>query len=489
MSSPNCDGYLLYHATLITQNPSRDVIRDGMLQIRDGKIIYAGPHNPALLRGTEEHIDCAGGFVLPGLIDGHGHAGHPMTKHISSNSLPFWGRSIRKIYFHYTTPEFWYYDGLVSAMERLKFGVTTGMNVIANEPRVDSIEFAENHIRGYSQVGCRTVVGVGPGSNNWPKPLARSENGKMVETTATWEDYMSNTELLLQKHHMSSKGKVRVFVTPFTIVPSIPTWGRVISEQANLLTDFDKQQLKAVKTLAEKYHTGIHSDAFGNGIEMMAQSEYALLGENVLLQHCYDLNYRELQILRETNTNIGHSPEQSNHFCPFSEMRALGINAIVTSDGNGPRVTFDMFEHMRRCQDLEMMRFGDEKCIDAQQLLDSVTIQAAWALGMADVVGSLEVGKDADCIVLDGLLPDCSSPVQRCVYEASGRDCKDVFVQGKRCVKNGQITTVREDVLLEQINQLAWNTFRQAEVLPYVTQPPVFGTPHQTYVGQNIGTL
>ncbi len=476
--------YILFHATIITQNRLREVIRDGMLVIRKEKIIYVGKHDPDIMTWHGEHIDCAGCFVLPGLIDCHGHAGHPMTKHLSADAIPFWGQSIRKIYFFYTTPEFWYCDGLISSMERLKFGVTTGLNVIANEPRVDSIEFAKSHIQGYCEVGARTIVGVGPGSNNWPKLLARQQNGKMVETTATWEDYMRNTETLLQTMHMSHNGMVRIFVTPFTIVPSLPTWGRVPPERAARLTDFDRQQLKGVKTLAQKYNTSIHSDAFGNGIELMSQSEDALLGKNVLLQHCYDLNYRELQLLAQTQTNVGHSPEQSNHFCPYSEMLSLGVNAVITSDGNGPRVNFDMFEHMRRCQDLEMMRFGDFSCLNAQQLLDGVTINAALALNIDDHVGSLEEGKDADCIVLDSrhLPADCSSPVERCVYEAAGHDCRDVFVRGIRCVQEGKLTTVSEEHVMEEVNRLAWDVFRSADVVQYATQKPVFGNPYQTII-------
>lgn len=477
--------YILCNGTVLTQNADREVIRNGCVVIGGGKLCYVGAEGAAGRVFQGERIDCTGCYILPGLIDGHGHAGHPMTKHIGCDALPFWGKSIRNIYFFHTTPEFWYYDGQISAIERLKFGVTTGMNVIANEPRIDSLEFAESHIQGYGQIGARTIVAVGPGANNWPKPLARLENGEMKRTTATWEQYMRNTEELLQRRHMDGGGRVRIFVTPYTIVPSIPTWGRTPPEYTAKLTDFDRQQLKAVKTLAGKYHTGIHSDAFGNGIEMMAQSEYALLGENVLLQHCYDLSNREVELLARTGTHVGHSAEQSSRFCPFSEMLAMGVNAIVTSDGNGPRVTFDMFEHMRRCQDLEQIRFQDFSCVNAQTLLDSVTINSARALGMEQVIGSLEPGKDADCIVVKVPGEDCSDPVERCVYEASGRDCRDVFVQGEPVVRGGEVVRVEEAVVLSKANRLALEVFDRAGVARYASQRPVFGTAYQTFTGES----
>lgn len=484
--------YILRNATVLTQNARREIIPQGAVVIQEDRLLYVGADDDMALQDFQgETIDCNGGLVLPGLIDGHGHGGHSMTKHIATDSLPFWGRSAKKIYFFYSKPEFWYYDGLLSALERLRFGVTTGMNVIANEPRIDTVEPAENHIRGYQEIGIRGIAAVGPGSNDWPKKLARWEDGEMKQLTASWESYMDNTQRLLQTSHRPQEGLTRVFVTPFTIVPSIPTWGRTIPELATRLTDFDRRQLRAVKALAQQYKTGIHTDAFGNGIEMMAQSEDALLGENVLLQHCYDLNYRELELIAKTKTNIGHSPEQSHHFCPYSELLAMGANAVITSDGNGPRVSFDMFEHMRRCQDLEMLRFGDEHCVDAQTLLDGVTIQAAVAVGAQNEIGSLEVGKQADVLVLDSkrLLPDRSNPLYRCVYEASGGDVRDVFVKGALRLRNRTPVGINEQAILQEADRIAKEAFAAAGVERYIHQQPVFGNPYQTYTGMDIGTL
>ena len=480
---------LFIHACLITQDAKRQIIPDGLLGVQEGHIVRVSPMGPDPLPAAKEIFDCHGGIVMPGLIDGHGHAGHPMTKHISTDTLNYWGRCAERIYFFYSTPDFWYYDALLSAMERVRFGVTTGISVIANEPRADSLAIVQAHLRGYRQVGSRTIAGVGPGSNHWPKPLAQWDGHALHRTTATWEEYLENTEVLLRTEHRANKDRQRIFVTPFTIVPSLPTWGRCAPEIADHLTDFDRRQLHAVKTLAHKYDTSIHTDAFGNGIELMASCEDALLGENVLLQHCYDLNPREVALLAQTHTNVGHSPEQSNHYCPFTELLQAGANAIITSDGNGPRVTFDLFEHMRRAQDLEMLRLGRPDCLDAQTLLDSVTVHAAKALRMDAQIGSLETGKRADLLLLDPESPhlrSARSPLELCVYAASGLDVHDVMVEGEFLLRSGHFTQVEEETVLQKADELAKKTIEQAGLTRFICQAPAFDTLYQTFTSAPI---
>lgn len=475
---------LLIHGQIVTQDKFRRVISDGMVGIAGSRIALVAPMDGAPLPQARRVVDCTGKIILPGLIDGHGHAGHPMTKLISTDSLSYWGRCAERIYFFWSTPEFWYYDGLLGGMERLRYGVTTGINVIANEPRADSLEIVESHAKGYTQTGARTIICTGPGSNNWPKPLARWDGQEMKRTTATWEEYMENTEALLNTLHLKQDGLERVFVTPFTIVPSIPTWGKSMPEVTDRLTQFDRMQQKAVVALAKKYKTNIHTDAFGNGIELMSRSDDPILGENVLLQHCYDLNWREVQLVAQTGTNIGHSPEQSNHFCPFTELLEAGANAFITSDAPGPRVTFDMFEHMRRAQDLEELRFGDYHTLSAQELLDCVTTKAAKAVGMAGEIGSLQEGFQADVIILDGAAPHLmgSRPLlEKCVYAASGLDVETVYVNGRLAMEGRRVLGVDESAAVAKADQVAKDAARAAGLEAFIHQEPVFGNPYQIF--------
>ncbi len=129
---------LLYGATIVTVDRERRIIDDGAVLI-DGGLISVVGDSEALLSVTDRsvrRIDCRGKLVIPGLVDAHGHAGHSLIKTLGCDSPTFWMRTVTPAYFHATTPEYWYHDGLVSALERVRAGVTCGVSVMGSRPAV-----------------------------------------------------------------------------------------------------------------------------------------------------------------------------------------------------------------------------------------------------------------------------------------------------------------------------------------------------------------
>ena len=110
-------------------------------------------------------------------IDAHGHGGHSLIKTIGSDTPTFWMRIVTPVYFNFTTPEYWYADGLVSALERLRFGVTCGVSVMGSMPRSDDPRIGGNHAKAYGEVGVREVVCVGPNAPPWPHPVSYWDSG------------------------------------------------------------------------------------------------------------------------------------------------------------------------------------------------------------------------------------------------------------------------------------------------------------------------
>ena len=138
--------YLLTNGTIITMDPERQVLEDSSLAILDGRIVAIGPANELAQKYQAKRvIDARRKIIMPGLIDCHGHAGHSMLGIFSTDTLSYWGQAAVKIYFHYCSEDFWYYDGLLGAMARLRYGVTTGISVMGCEPRSDDPIFAAKH--------------------------------------------------------------------------------------------------------------------------------------------------------------------------------------------------------------------------------------------------------------------------------------------------------------------------------------------------------
>ena len=132
-------------ACLCPMDPERRIILgDGAVAVRDGKIIGVGTNAdideiiPADGVGVEV-IDATNMLVLPGLVDAHAHAGHALIKTLGFGEYGAWLYATRAIYSKGSTPAFWQADAELTALERLKFGITTGVSLLGSDVfRTDS---------------------------------------------------------------------------------------------------------------------------------------------------------------------------------------------------------------------------------------------------------------------------------------------------------------------------------------------------------------
>src|SRR5215213_5585051 len=109
---------LLTGGTVATVDAERRIIESGAVAVEGGRIVAVGlaEHVDRQYRARKV-IDCRGKAVLPGLIDAHGHGGHSLIKTLGADTPTFWMRIVTPVYFNFTTPEYWYADGLLSALE------------------------------------------------------------------------------------------------------------------------------------------------------------------------------------------------------------------------------------------------------------------------------------------------------------------------------------------------------------------------------------
>lgn len=465
---------LLTRGRIITMNASRDILSDTSIAIHKGRIVAIGPAAEIAQRYTaQKEIDCHRKLLLPGLVDGHGHGGDYIFRGVGWDARSFLGAIQDRIANYFSTDDLWYLDGLLWAIERVRNGVTCGLSVAGSEPRSDDPIFGSNQARAAAEVGVRAVVAVGPAGNPWPRPFGRWNGGQRSERLVSFDEAMAGTEAVIAAWHHGAHDLIRVFVTPFTMVPSLPTWLRTPPDRATQLTDHDRLMTRRVRELARAYKTRIHTDGFGGLIRLAHhQDENALLGADVLLQHCHGLSAEEIQILRTTGTHVGHSPEMVHRRCPFPELLAAGVNAIITTDGACTHNSFDLLQAARKCMDQEHQHFEDAHHLPAGKLLECITIDAARALGWDDEIGSLETGKRADIIIIDHRQPMFTPdimPVQRLIREAVGRDVETVIIDGKVIMDNRKITSVDEPAILDRAHHEALRVVELAGLSHFIT--------------------
>jgi len=321
-------------------------------------------------------------------------------------------------------------------------------------PRSDDPRIGGNHAKAYGEVGVREVVCVGPCAPPWPHPVSVWESGSREERTFSFDEAMAGTEAVIETWHHGADDRIRVFVTPFTLITSLDPSNPSTPDVATSLSDHDRLQARRVREIAARWKTRIHTDAFAGMVRLAAKDEWALLGPDVHIQHLRGISLDEVQILAETGTHASHSASsnQATGRCPLPELMQAGVNVAITTDGTAPKVSFDLFQALRRAQTVHQLMSRDMFLLPPGKLLEMVTIDAANALGWDDEIGSLEAGKKADVIVVDLRQPHLTPNlmvVHRLIYEAVGNDVDTVIVDGRVLMRDRTVLTVDEGGALD----------------------------------------
>jgi 5-methylthioadenosine/S-adenosylhomocysteine deaminase len=226
--------------------------------------------------------------------------------------------------------------------------------------------------------------------------------------------------------------------------------------------------LQRVADLSAQRNILVHTHASENREEialveqMTGQRNLAYLHEvglatpRTVLAHCIWLDERELAILQETGAHVAHCPSSNlklaSGIAPVNEMLERGISVSLGADGAPCNNRLDMFTEMRTAALLQKVKHGP-RVLPALQVLRLATIAGAGALGLQEQIGSIEVGKAADLILLDlrrlhtTPQPD---PISTIVYAATASDVVTVIIAGQVVLQERTLTTLDEEQVIAQ---------------------------------------
>ena len=437
---------------VITMDPARRVIENGAVAIEGDRILAVGPRGEVeASHRASRVIEASGKVVMPGLIDGHGHAGHSLVKTLGVGRAGVWAETADRIYAEATDEEYWYADALLTSLERLKFGVTAGVTFLGGGTMVvrsDSPVYGERHCEAIERTGTREFLAVGPSNAPYPRRYVEWDGEKRSERMVGFDDYLAASESLIERWHGGAEGRMRLLMM---LPVHNPEGGRV--DLCEL-----KSQADAVRSLTRKHGVMFAQDGHSRGTVKFAHEQLGILGPDALLSHSTGLTDEEIAICRETDTKIVHNPSAVAAImarCPVPELIDAGVTVILGSDGNAPDRGFDMFRHMFQCMHYQRTHFHDPSYMPQGKVLEMVTIDSARALGVESELGSLEAGKKADLILVDMEKPHLypsNMPVYRITNFASGHDVDTVMVDGKVLMEGRVVKSVdeREALALSQ---------------------------------------
>lgn len=447
---------VIERATLITMDPARRVIADGAVAIQGNRIVAVG--TTAEVRAEHSARTVIDGFrkiVTPGLVDLYAHTGGGMLKCLGEQlGGTAWRDMLDDVAFRYATQRWWYVDAQLHALERLRFGCTMMLSQPGvSSPRMDNPTYVWENQRAFEDLGIRARLVIGPARPPWPQPYADFVAGQRVERMVSFEEVLEHCDEVFSTSRANPSALVDYCTGTSRFGndnPMDPVWkpehGR-----------FARRQAEGLRALMERYDVGYWCHAYGNAIEYAYDQGLGLLGPKSILSHCSGISQRSIEILAETGTHVNHNPRARRLYlyrepCPVVELLEAGVIVGLGSDGPQPDRSGDPFLDLKMAMSLQRHRFGTQSVLPPGKVLELATIDAYRALNLDHELGSLEVGKKADLVVVDAFKPHLwplAMPVQQLVYYATGADVEHVIVDGQHLIDRGRVLSVDQAAVLE----------------------------------------
>ena len=423
---------LLIHAKwILPVVPTGTVLEDHALAIRNKKIIAITASRDAessISATTNIHLDSHA--LIPGLVNVHGHAAMSLLRGIADDiPLKQWlEQVVWPMESKFVSAEFVRSGANLAIAEMISSGTTCFADMYFFPDQVASAALDAN-IR----------VQLASPVLNFPTIWAQDAEEYIYKATQLHDNYR-NSELV----HTAFGPHA-----PYTV---------------------SDQPLMKISTLAEELDVPIHMHVHETATEveeavqadgrrpLQRLAELGLLGPRLICVHATQLIDTEIELLAAHGASVAHCPESNlklaSGLCQVAKLLDAGVNVALGTDGCASNNDLDMFSEMRCAALLAKIVAADASALPAAQALELATINAARALGLDTVIGSLETGKYADitAVNLDRLntMP-LYNPVSQLVYAAQASQVSHVWCGGKLIFENGELKTMDRGLLKESV--------------------------------------
>ncbi|MBG1239740.1 amidohydrolase [Nostoc sp. NZL] len=435
------------------------------VQIVDGAIAAISPNLQVI--GTA--IDGKNKLLLPGFFNAHTHSSEMWQRGImSAFPLELW---LAELYdFAPLDPEQVYLSALGTAVETLLSGGTSVVDHLVLIPGLE-LETIAIATRAYREVGIRAFIA----------PLIQDESltagMPSGESVQNHEPYFRSTAATLEiieeavrQFHRPDEG-VNILVAPTGI---------------QLCTD---ALFEGCTELSDRYNLCRHSHLLETRAqEKLAQEKYGctavehlkrigFLSDRTSLAHCVWLNDTDITILAETQSTVVHNPLSNlrlgSGIAPILKYRQAGVNVAFGCDGASSNDSQDLLEAIKMGSILHNITDSDyQSWVTPRQAVEMASLGGAKGLNIADKLGSLTVGKQADLVLYDltnlSLLPR-TDPIGLLVLGRPSNVVDSVWVNGKQIVADGKVTTINVDELRQELfNRSQWEAKRKSETVAQI---------------------
>ena len=428
---------------LLTVDADRRVIRDAAIAVKDGKFAAIGKTaaiDPAWR--ADRVVDARGTVGMPGMVDNHLHTSFQLARGLADES------NAQSFLFDHMYPyeavmgeDDVYVSVTLAAVEMLRHGVTCYI-----EP---GNYYPDATVRAVMGAGMRMVLATSCFDRN--KAVTGLMPDAMIEDTGRC---IAKTEALFEKYPGKHAGRLTV------------------SASFRGMNNSSDELILALKSIAQRHNAILQTHAcysyfthdasvvqFGMP-EIERLEALGVLDQNMLVLHGGWLEPHEIALLARRKPTIVCCPTSSLHngYGNFTvgrhpELLALGVNVSLGAD-HASSGTVDMVQEMRNCvYGYKEIRLNP-RLMPPEQAIEMATINGARGAGLADRIGSVAAGKEADLVLFDATVSEWQplyNPVSNLVYGATGNTVKHVFVGGEQVVRDGRLTRVDEKEIMREV--------------------------------------
>ncbi len=422
---------LIKNGTIVTVNREMEVF-SGDILIENNRIRSVAPHIDVSAKAIFNAEDFV---IVPGFVQTHIHLGQTLFRNLAEDlALLDWLSQVIWPGEANHTEETTRLSAQLSLAEFLRNGTTTIMDI-------GLVHHARVLFESIDESGIRAVAGkmLMDGGDS-PQGLKEDTDKALNESVE-----------LLKKWHGYDDNRIRYAFAPRFVLSS------------------SDELLRRLADLAKQYNVIVHSHASENKDEVRLVEErfgmrnievfdhFGLTEGHLCLAHCIWTDEHERRIMREKDIKVLHCPSANlklgSGIAPVPDYLQRGINVSLGADGAPCNNNLNIFTEMRLAGLIQKYLHGPQS-MPAQTVFKLATIDGARALGMEHEIGSIEPNKKADLVFIKRnqvhSIPD-ENIYAKLIYATQAEDVKHVMIDGKWVMRDRQLLTIDEKMLLAQI--------------------------------------
>jgi 5-methylthioadenosine/S-adenosylhomocysteine deaminase len=420
--------------TVVTMDAEFRVIEDGGVAIEGDVIAEIGKRADLepKARAAKKTIDARGTLVLPGMINGHAHAAMSLFRGVAEDhSLDDWlQRYIFPAEARNVTEDFVFWGTRLGVLEMLRGGVTT---------YADMYYFEDVVARVTKEAGMRGVLGET--ILDFPAP-----------------DHKTPAAALGYTQQFIERWKGDPLITPAVAPHSIYTLSTETLKKAAELARANGVPI--LMHIAEAPFESERSRAKHGGSPVNYLERIGLLGGDVVGAHCVWVDATDIATLLRRGVGTVHNPSSNMKLAsgvmPVVDLLTAGVPVGLATDSAASNNNQDLFQEMNVAAKLQKVTRMDPRALPARQVVEMATIGGARALHLDKQIGSLEVGKQAD-VVLIGTGATHSTPMynvySQLVYALNAHDVLTVLIAGNIVMEVRVMMTMDKPAILAKAHE------------------------------------